>query len=54
MRAEESQGQGNQRIGKQKVKCVKASSKELTISFGEDILMGEVANKARMVLVGHV
>lgn len=42
------------RTGKRKVKCVKKSSKDLTITFGEDIPMGEVVDKANRVLVGHV
>lgn len=42
------------RIGKRKVKCVKKSAKDLTITFGEDIPMGEVVDKANIVLVGHV
>lgn len=39
---------------KRKVKCVKASTKDFTIFFGEDISMGEVAKKASSALVGHV
>lgn len=33
---------------------MKSTSKDLTIIFGEDIQMGEVADKANTVLVGHV
>lgn len=43
-----------QQTGKNKVKCVKASIKDFTISFSEYISMGDVANKASSVLVGHV
>lgn len=39
---------------KRKVKCVKALTKDFTISFGEDISMGEVTNKANSIMVGHV
>lgn len=39
---------------KQKVKCVKVSSKDFTIRFSEGLSMGEVAEKANFVLVGYV
>lgn len=42
------------RTGKQKTKCVKGTSKDITICFGESTTIGEVAYMASTVLVGHV
>lgn len=40
--------------GKQKAKCVRATSKDITISFGESSAIGVVALMASTVLVEHV
>lgn len=39
---------------KKKTKCVKATSKDITIRFGETSAIGEFAIMALTVLVGHV
>lgn len=42
------------RLGKRKIKCVKATSKDLTLKFGEGLTMGEVVDTAGKVLVDTV
>jgi len=42
------------RSGKKKSKCVKTTSKDITIGFGETSAIGEEAFMASTILVGHV
>jgi len=39
---------------KRKTKCIKATTKDITIIFGGTLAIGEVVVMACMVLVGHV
>jgi len=42
------------RTGNRKTRCVKMTSKDITIHFGKTSAIGEAAYMASMVLVGHI
>lgn len=42
------------RTKKRKTRCIKATTKDITISFGDPSTFGEAVSMARTVLVGHV
>ncbi len=42
------------RTSQRKTKCIKATSNDITIRFGETSAIGEATVMARTVLVGHM